>query len=166
MSTISAPAIRRELRDGDVERIVDLHRRVYMTEYDRNEAFIAGVQHTLDVAAARDWPRGGGAVWLIDQGEELSGCVALTDEGAGHGRVRWVVFGPELRGQGLGRRLIGEMLDVARADGYHELSLETFSALRAAGHLYRSFGFAVTWERPRDDWGPPIVYQHYELQLR
>jgi GNAT superfamily N-acetyltransferase len=166
MSTVSAPAIRRDLREGDVERIVDLHRRVYMAEYERDEAFVAGVQHSLDVAVAQGWPHRGGGVWLVDHGDELSGSVALTDQGAGLGRVRWVVFGPELRGRGLGRRLIGEMLDWARADGYQSLELETFSALRAAGHLYRSFGFGVTWERPRDDWGPPIVYQHYELQLR
>jgi ribosomal protein S18 acetylase RimI-like enzyme len=165
MSTISAPAIRRDFRDGDLERIVDLHRRVYMPEYDRNEAFIAGVQHSLDVAVAQGWPYDGGGVWLVDDGDRLSGSVALTDEGNGQGRVRWVVFGPELRGRGFGRRLIGEMLDRARADGYRLLELETFSALRAAAHLYRSFGFAVTWERPRDDWGPPIVYQHYELPL-
>jgi ribosomal protein S18 acetylase RimI-like enzyme len=92
--------------------------------------------------------------------------VALTDEGHGRGRVRWVVFGPELRGRGLGRRLLGELLDQARAEQYRSLELETFSELRAAAHLYRSSGFTVTWERPRDDWGPPIVYQHYELQLR
>lgn len=166
MSTISAPAIRHEFHDGDVERIVDLHRRVYMPEYDRNEAFLGGVERSLEAAVAGGWPDAGGGVWLVDDGERLSGSVALTDEGAGRGRVRWVVFGPELRGRGLGRRLIGEMLDRARADGYRRLELETFSALRAAGHLYRSFGFALTWERPRDDWGPPIVYQHYELPLR
>lgn len=166
MSTVSAPTVRREFREGDVERIVDLHRRVYVAEYERNDVFIAGVQRTLDVAVARDWPHGGGGVWLVDHGEQLSGSVALTDEGDGRGRVRWVVFGPELRGRGLGRRLIGEMLEHARGQRYRSLELETFSALRAAAHLYRSFGFAVTWEQPRDDWGPPIVYQHYELRLR
>jgi hypothetical protein len=44
--------------------------------------------------------------------------------------------------------------------------LETFSALRTAAHLYRDAGFRVVWEREIDIWGPPIVYQHYELRLR
>jgi ribosomal protein S18 acetylase RimI-like enzyme len=123
MSTVSAPVIRRELRDGDAQRIVELHRRVYMEEYDRNEAFVQAVRDSIERAVARGWPGRGGAVWLVEHGEGLSGCAALTDEGDGAGRVRWVVFGPEIRGRGLGRRLIDELLARARADGYDSLEL-------------------------------------------
>lgn len=165
MSTVIIPVIRRELGAADPQAIVDLHRRVYVPEYRRNGAFIFGVQDSLDYAVQHGWPGAGGGVWLVDHDDELAGCMALTDEGGGLGRVRWVVFAPELRGQGLGRRLLDELLVKARADGLRRLELETFSELRAAAHLYRSAGFVVTWERPRDDWGPPIVYQHYELQL-
>jgi ribosomal protein S18 acetylase RimI-like enzyme len=165
MSTVSEILIRRELRGRDPEAIVALHRRVYMGEYARNEAFIDGVQGTVDRAVAAGWPHRGGAAWLIDDGDRLAGCAALTDEGDGTGRVRWVVFGPELRGRGLGRLVIGELLAHARAEGYRRLELETYSELKAAAHLYRSSGFEVTWERPREDWGPPIIYQHYELEL-
>lgn len=165
MSTVSAPVIRRDLRDDDPQAIVDLHRRVYVPEYGRNEAFILAVQDKVEDAVERGWPRAGGGVWLVDHDDELAGCMALTDEGGGTGCVRWVVFDPELRGRGLGHRLLGELLAKARADGLRRLELETFSELRAAAHLYRSAGFVVTWERPRNDWGPPIVYQHYELPL-
>lgn len=165
MSTVSENLIRRELRDGDPVAIVDLHRRVYMGEYRRNEAFIDGVRRTVERAVAAGWPHRGGAAWLIDDGDRLAGCAALTDEGDGNGRIRWVVFGPELRGRGLGRRTIDALLAYARAEGYRRLELETYSELKAAAHIYRSSGFEVTWERPREDWGPPIIYQHYELEL-
>ncbi len=165
MSTVSESLIRRVPRDGDPEAIVDLHRRVYMGEYARNEAFIAGVHSTVERAVAAGWPDRGGAAWLIDDGDRLAGCAALTDEGDGNGRVRWVVFGPELRGRGLGRQVIDELLAHARAEGYRRLELETYSELRAAAHIYRSSGFEVTWERPREDWGSPIIYQHYALEL-
>jgi ribosomal protein S18 acetylase RimI-like enzyme len=165
MSIVSAPSIRRGLREEDPRAIVDLHRRVYVSEYRRNDAFLFAVQDSLEYAVERGWPQTGGGVWLVDYDDGLAGCMALTNEGGGIGRIRWVVFGPELRGRGLGRRLLDELLTTARADGLRRLELETFSELRAAAHLYRSAGFAVTWERPRDDWGPPIVYQHYELQL-
>jgi ribosomal protein S18 acetylase RimI-like enzyme len=165
MSTVTAPVIRRALRDDDPQAIFDLHRRVYVPEYRRNEAFLFAVQDSIGYAVEQGWPRTGGGVWLLEHDDELAGCMALTDEGGGTGRVRWVVFGPELRGLGLGRQLLDELLTKARADGLRRLELETFSELRAAAHLYRSAGFVVTWERPRDDWGPPIVYQHYELQL-
>src|SRR5581483_2035270 len=107
-----------------------------------------------------------GAVRLVDSGERLAGCVALTEEGDGIGRIRWVVLAPELRGAGLGRRLIGELVDQARDAGWHTLQLETFSRLEAAAGIYRQLGFRVVSERERHDWGPPIVYQHYELRLR
>lgn len=54
----------------------------------------------------------------------------------------------------------------ARADGLHRLELETFSALAAAARIYRAAGFRLQWDRERGDWGPPIVYQGYELELR
>jgi ribosomal protein S18 acetylase RimI-like enzyme len=80
--------------------------------------------------------------------------------------VRWVVFAPELRGLGLGRRLLDELLAEARAQHMQRLELDTFSALTTAAHLYRSAGFEVVSREQRYDWGPTITYQHYLLHLR
>ncbi len=49
--------------------------------------------------------------------------------------------------------------------GHEKLELETFSALRAAAHLYLAAGFRVASERETDMWGPAIVFQRYELRL-
>jgi ribosomal protein S18 acetylase RimI-like enzyme len=165
VSTVTDVTTRRELRAGDIEAIVDLHRRVYVPEYERNQVFLDAVRDGVVAAVARGWPERHGAVWLVDRGGRPAGSVALTDEGAGVGCVRWVVFDPVLRGRGLGRRVLTELVEDARAAGLRRLELNTFSALTAAAHLYREAGFRVVYERPRDDWGPPIVYQHYELKL-
>jgi len=53
----------------------------------------------------------------------------------------------------------------ARVQGFSRLALETFSAPSAAARIYREAGFEVTWERERTDWGPPVTYQHYRLEL-
>ena len=37
--------------------------------------------------------------------------------------------------------------------------------LTVAARIYTSSGFRVVWERERTDWGPPAVYQGYELTL-
>jgi len=157
--------VRDWLRDGDVEAIVELHRVVYRPEYGMNEVFIDRVAEGLFAARAAGWPERAGAVRLVERDEHLSGCVALTEEGGGVGRIRWVVLLPELRGAGLGRRLISELVDEARDAGWHTLRLETFGALRAAARIYRDLGFRVVSARSREDWGPPIVYQHYEMAL-
>jgi ribosomal protein S18 acetylase RimI-like enzyme len=164
--SVSAITVRRTLRDWDVEAIVDLHDRVYRGEYGRNDVFVAAVERKLHAARAAGWPELGGAVWLVEHEGKVAGSVAFTDEGDGAGWVRWVVFAPEVRGQGLGRALIGELIDEARAQGLKRLELETFSDLTTAARIYRRAGFLVTWARERDDWGPTITYQHYEMPLR
>jgi RimJ/RimL family protein N-acetyltransferase len=165
MSVTAPVSIRRTLRPGDAEAIVALHDRVYRSEYDRNGTFVASVAASISRAVAAGWPESGGGVWLVELDGEVKGSLALTDEGDGMGRVRWVVLAPEVRGSGLMRQMLRELLERARAAGMTRLELETFSALTAAAHLYRTLGFRVIDERERDDWGPTITYQHYALRL-
>jgi ribosomal protein S18 acetylase RimI-like enzyme len=145
-------SIRRDLRDGDADAIAELHRRVYASEYGLNERFVESVRRS-------------GAVWLADGDTALLGALGLTEEGGGLGKVRWFVLDPSLRGRGLGRELIVELLHEARAAGLQTLVLETFSDLTAAAHIYRAAGFRVTWERPLEEWGPAVTFQQYELTL-
>jgi GNAT superfamily N-acetyltransferase len=158
--------IRRTLREGDVQGIAELHRRVYVPEFGMNEEFVGAVASGLNSARVRGWPDPGGAVWLVERDGALRGSLALTDEGAGLGRVRWFVLDPAVRGQGLGALLVGELLAKARSDGLRKLELETFSALHVAARIYRAAGFQLVSERERRDWGEPISYQRYELELR
>lgn len=165
MSVTLPSSIRRDLREGDVEAIVALHRLVYRSEYARNDAFLAAVAAALERAVLRGWPATGGGVWLVERDGALVGSLALTDEGDGVGYIRWVVVAPEVRGHGLMRTMLDAALEEARAAGMTRVALDTYSALTAAAHVYRSVGFRVTSERDRDDWGPTISYQHYELDL-
>jgi hypothetical protein len=45
------------------------------------------------------------------------------------------------------------------------IELYTFSALRAAGRIYREAGFEVVNSFERSDWGSTITYQEYRLEL-
>ena len=166
--TPNETTIRRALGDRGAAGIAELHRRVYVPEYGMNDEFVRRVAAGAEDAVAAGWPERSGAVWLVGgEGQaELQGSLALTAEDGGVGRLRWFALGRDLRGRGLGRVLVGELLATAREQGFTRLELETFSALRAAAHIYRSVGFELTWERERTDWGPPIVYQHYALELR
>lgn len=164
----SAPPVtaRRCLRPGDVPAIVELHERVYVPEFARNTTFLDRVIRSVEAAIRRGWPESSGAVWLIDGDDaRLDGCLALTREGPLLGRVRWFVLAPELRGRGLGQQMLAELLDEARRQHMERLTLDTFTALRAAGHIYRSAGFRLASAIERDDWGPTITYQTYELEL-
>jgi ribosomal protein S18 acetylase RimI-like enzyme len=162
----SAATIRRDLRPGDLGAIIAHHGRVYCPEYGVDQVFEANVAAAVAAAGKRGFPSAGEGIWIVELDGRHAGSVALTNEGE-QGWVRWVVLDPELRGQGLGRRLIGEVVAEAEAAGYESLHLETFSDLRAAAHIYRSHGFEVTWEETGPRWGrSDLTYQHYELSFQ
>ena len=104
-------------------------------------------------------------MWLVDGPDGLAGCLGLTDEGNGLGRLRWVVLAPEARGAGLGKLMVTEAVAEARRLGFERLELDTFGALKAAASIYRSVGFRLVSEEETDMWGPSIIYQHYVVDL-
>jgi ribosomal protein S18 acetylase RimI-like enzyme len=165
-SPVAGPiSIRRVLQHGDGSAIADLHRRVYEREYGLNDRFTETVERDVGAAVSSGWPRRAGAVWLVHGGGSLLGALALTAEGQRVGRVRWFALDRSVRGRGLGRALIDELLEEARSGGLRTLRLETIKLLTVAAHIYTSNGFRVIWERERTDWGPPVTYQGYELTL-
>jgi GNAT superfamily N-acetyltransferase len=80
-----------------------------------------------------------------DDGTPL-GCGGLrslpTTEAGGRREVKHLYVVPAARGRGLGRVLLDELEEHARAAGAATLVLDTNRSLEAAGGLYRSAGFA------------------------
>jgi len=153
--------VRRELRPGDVEAIAAMHGEAYGREYRVNQNFAIDVRQNLQAAVDSGWPERG-LVWLVEHDGELAGSLALTEESAGVACVRWFLLLPSVRGAGLGRRLVTELVSEADAAGYELVHLMTFSELRAAAHIYRTVGFEVTGSREDDRWGRPLTLQTYE----
>jgi ribosomal protein S18 acetylase RimI-like enzyme len=160
------PSIRRELRAGDLGAIVAHHGRVYGEEYGVDSSFEGHVASSVARAALRGFPSPREAICLVELEGEHAGSLALTDEDDGEAAIRWFVLSPEVRGRGLGRRLLGEMLARASEIGYTRVWLETFSELEAAAHLYLDHGFEVVWADAAPRWGRDrIIYQRYDLEL-
>jgi len=158
--------IRRELSPGDLGAIVAHHGRVYSREHGVDSTFEAMVAASVARAASRGFPSDREGMWIVERGGNWSGSIAYTDEGQGVAMVRWVLLDASLRGRGLGRRLLGELLNEVEAHGYRLVALETFSELRAAAHLYRAHGFEVVGAESGPRWGrAEITYQRYELEL-
>lgn len=159
--------IRRELRPGDLGAIVEMHGRVYAREYGNDERFEAMVAGSVARAADRGFPGEREGIWIVERNGVLSGSLAYSDEGDGIATVRWFLLDSELRGAGLGRRMLTELVAEAREHGYSRLCLETFSLLRAAARLYLGFGFEVVSTDTAPRWGHAAIdYQRYELQLQ
>ena len=160
------PAIRRRLHAGDLGAIIAHHGRVYGEEHGVDSTFEGYVASSVARAALRGFPSSREAIRLVELDGEHAGSLALTDEGNGTAAIRWFVLSPEVRGRGLGRQLLGEVLARAAEVGYSRVYLETFSELEAAAHLYRDHGFELVSADAAPRWGrEQITYQRYELDL-
>jgi N-acetylglutamate synthase-like GNAT family acetyltransferase len=159
------PMIRRGLMPGDIGRLVALHGTVYAEARDfdhRFEAFVAG---TMDEFFS-SWDAARDAVWLVERDGRLVGAIALKARSADEAQLRYLVLHAEVRGRGLGHRLMQELIACARERGYRRITLWTEAALDAAARLYRAYGFACVEERPPEPrWGGTVVLQRYELRL-
>jgi GNAT superfamily N-acetyltransferase len=158
--------IRRHLRPGDLGAMIALHGRLITGEYELDSTHEGYVAANVAQHAIRGWPGERESAWIVVRDGELGGSMALTDDGEDTAWLRWFVLDPLLRGRGLGRRLVGEVVTEARRHGFARLRLETFSDLRAAAHLYGEYGFYLVHEETGPRWGrEQVTYQHYELQL-
>ncbi|MQA76336.1 MAG: GNAT family N-acetyltransferase [Solirubrobacterales bacterium] len=162
-----AVTVRRELRPGDLGAIIAQHGAVYSREYGVDSTFEGHVATSVAAAGERGWPGDGEAVWIVEVEGRHAGSLGLTDEGDGAATLRWFLLDAELRGEGLGRRLVGELVAEAERLGYETLVLETFSELRAAAHIYRGAGFELRSAQTGPRWGrDEITYQRYELSFQ
>ena len=167
MATTQAPqlpkgvTLRTDLRAGDLGAIARLHGTLYAAEHALDERFEAGVAGGMATAVENGWPARG-AVRIAEVDGHFAGSVALTIEGPSEGRLRWVLLDPALRGAGLGRRMVSEVVAEGDALGLELIDLQTFSDLRTAGSIYRSLGFEVVETRRFSGWGRPILMQRYE----
>lgn len=142
--------IRSDWREGDVERIVDLHRRGYEQEGGHYGAgFLDHVRHTVEEA---DIPsRSGSCVWFVEIDGETVGCAAVVDRGQ-EGQLRWVVLTPETRGVGIGGKLLDAAMKHAEAQDWQSIYLETTDGLEASMALYKRLGFEVETAEDRPLW--------------
>jgi ribosomal protein S18 acetylase RimI-like enzyme len=149
-----------------MEAIVAHHRRIYGDEYGVDSRFGDFVAAAVARAEERGFPTEREAIRIVELDGEHAGSIGLSDEGDGEAAIRWVVLSREVRGKGLGRRLVGEMLAFAEDHGYRRVWLETFSELTTAAHLYLEAGFVVTDADTAPRWGrDAITMQRYELEL-
>jgi GNAT superfamily N-acetyltransferase len=91
-------------------------------------------------------------LYVLDIGREVSGCAQLTvipglgRRGAKRAQIEAVRVASHLRGQGLGRWMIGELVAVARQKGCRLVQLTSDKRRAEAHRFYGSLGFVASHE--------------------
>ena len=156
-------SIRHDLRPGDVGYITYLHGILYAPEQGWDHTFDAYVAIPLAEFSRSQSSRE--RIWIVEDGERTVGSLAIVKFSEREAQLRWLLLVPEVRGQGIGRRLVEEALDFCRDAGYSSVFLWTVNTLPIAAKLYQSEGFRNTEELTHELWGRTVTEIKYELRL-
>lgn len=120
-----------------------------------------GTDQDLTDIEANYLNRGGIFEVIEDTHGNLLGTVGLYPFDQETVELRKMYFAPELRGKGVGKKILARTIEKAREMGFLRIYLETAAILKEAVHLYEKFGFEPVGEKhtPRCD-------QAYCLELK
>jgi len=132
----------RAIRESDNPAVARVIRQV-MTEYGAVGCGFSINDAEVD-AMYEAYPAPGSAFFVVERQKKILGCGGmgpLKDGEPGVCELRKMYFMPELRGIGLGTRLLGIILSAARKAGYTLCYLETLEGMHQARQLYARHGF-------------------------
>jgi DNA-binding MarR family transcriptional regulator/N-acetylglutamate synthase-like GNAT family acetyltransferase len=157
-------AILRDPRPGDMGWVVQSHGELYAREYGFDWSFEALVAEiAAKFLASFDASRE--RCWIADIDGAPVGSVFLVRQTDDVAKLRLLLVNPAGRGQGLGRRLVGECISFARACGYRKITLWTQSILLAARKIYQDAGFVLAASEPHRGFGQSLIGETWELEL-
>ena len=157
----------RSPRPGDMGWVIHRQAVLYHREFGWDERYealtcriLADFVEHFDPARER--------CWIAERDGEIAGCVFVVrhPEHAGVAKLRMLYVEPWARGSGLGRRLVREVTEFARAAGYDTVTLWTNSVLVSARRIYEAEGYRLVTEEHHHSFGHDLVGQYWELPLR
>ena len=164
MRSASSSFVLRAPEAGDLGWIVHRQAILYSQEYGLNQRFEATVARvvaefvdTFDPAAER--------CWIAERAGEVIGSVFLVRTSAEVARLRLLYVEPSARGLGLGRHLVQQCMQQARAFGYQRMTLWTHRELEAARRIYAAEGWRLVSEEAHDDFGPTMTGEIWDVTL-
>lgn len=104
-----------------------------------------------------------GALLLARWEGRAAGCVAIRSLGTGVCEMKRLFVAPGFQGRGIGKELVGAILEIARRKGYTHMRLDSHPWMTRAQYLYDAFGFRQI--EPYND-NPTPGIRFFERALR
>jgi DNA-binding MarR family transcriptional regulator/GNAT superfamily N-acetyltransferase len=158
------PAILREPRPGDMGWVVQSHGSLYASEYGFDSSF-EGLVAEIAAKYLASFDASRERCWIADIDGAQVGSVFLVRHTDDVAKLRLLLVDPAGRGQGLGKRLVGECIAFAQACGYRKITLWTQSILLAARKIYQDAGFVLVATEPHRGFGQDLIGETWEREL-
>jgi DNA-binding MarR family transcriptional regulator/GNAT superfamily N-acetyltransferase len=148
----------------DIHYVISRHRVLYKEEYGLTPVFSdyvdKGVHHF-----AKHYDKNCECMLIAEIEKKPIGSIVIVKSDNSIAQLRYFLIEPEIRGRGLGHRLVKLALDFCREKGYKHVFLETISSLKTARHIYKSHGFSLTTCHENPTWGKNVLEERWDLDL-
>lgn len=142
----------RQMEEGDLDQVCAIEEETFSMPWSRKSfRDTISYYHTLFLVAELDGEIAG-----------YCGCYQSLEEA----EITNIAVRRQLRGHGIGRRLLMELMRLGKEQGAFAYTLEVRVSNQAAIHLYESLGFVSFgirknfYEKPRED--AMIMWRHWE----
>lgn len=150
----------RTLKPGEVGYILYRHCVLYENEYGLGGTF---ERYVLDSLTKYIDEQPEGEIWVVEQGGQIVGSIAIVRADEGTAQLRWFLIEPKYRGTGLGRKLMTVAINYCKQKKFSQVYLWTFQDLKAARHLYKNFGFTPTEQVESNTWKSGLVEERWDM---
>ncbi len=158
------PALIRTYQPADLECIVQRHTELYEREYGFGPQFVEYVEkYLLHFHENHDKNREN--IWVAEVNKIQVGVIAIVKVDDTTAQLRWFLIDPEMRGRGLGNKLMETVIDFCQEKQYKRIMLWTVSVLDAARYLYQKFGFILTDSKKNYTWAKNLMEERWDLHL-
>jgi GNAT superfamily N-acetyltransferase len=155
----------RHFRAGDMGLIASRQSVLYRERYGWNSGIEVNVGE-VTAAFLRNFKPGREQCWVAEVDGAIAGSIFLTDEGGGLSRLRLLYVEPAFQGRGIGDALVSACIAFARSAGYARITLWTHTILESARRIYAAHGFSIVDRREHDTFGPLLMGETWELDVR
>ena len=158
------PAILRGPGPGDMGWVVQSHGSLYASEYGFDSSF-EGLVAEIAAKFLSSFDASRERCWIAEIDGAQVGSIFLVRHTDDVAKLRLLLVDPAGRGQGLGRRLVGECVAFGRQCGYRKITLWTQSILVAARGIYQDAGFVLVATEPHRSFGQSLIGETWEREL-